>query len=409
MKQKTLKFTSLVFGILLTVALIVNTSVTTYVLWNDRQTASMSPNSRETLNIAVEADLGRPSPLRYFWDLLKSWTTAWYVEGVESTDAISGLTISVTGSNVASQASVDYYIEAVASDASGNSYRFLEGNSTSITVGGASLAPTNQTTVINHLEAMGLSTTQSHTIDYYVYVRAQVTGAVSGETLTSEITKTKFDTVSYQWGTESTTDIAPTLDTHIRESDPTISYSTDTVAYMGWWTDPKYFDTFIIFDLSDYNVVSGTLKLYINGYSGSVNRYFIHNVTSFDSTVTWNTAPTKDTELLNERGVYWEISTWFEFDSSGLDAYLAEQSGGTAYLRLSVENEGVRYYRRFSTMESSTNKPKMSITYLDFSASWYPIPASLVDIPISQELGILLVVAITAGVILQDHNRRKNE
>ena len=409
MKQKTLKFTSLVFGILLTVALIVNTSVTTYVLWNDRQTASMSPNSRETLNIAVEADLGRPSPLRYFWDQLKSWTTAWYVEGVESTDAISGLTISVTGSNVASQASVDYYIEAVASDASGNSYRFLEGNSTSITVGGASLAPTNQTTVINHLEAMGLSTTQSHTIDYYVYVRAQVTGAVSGETLTSEITKTKFDTVSYQWGTESTTDIAPTLDTHIRESDPTISYSTDTVAYMGWWTDPKYFDTFIIFDLSDYNVVSGTLKLYINGYSGSVNRYFIHNVTSFDSTVTWNTAPTKDTELLNERGVYWEISTWFEFDSSGLDAYLAEQSGGTAYLRLSVENEGVRYYRRFSTMESSTNKPKMTITYLDFSASWYPIPASLVDIPISQELGILLVVAITAGVILQDHNMRKNE
>ena len=109
MEKKSLKYVSLMLGALLTLTLIVNTSVTTYVLWNDRQTASMNPNARETLNIAIKADLGRPSPLRYFWNQLKTWTTAWYVEGTENTDAISGLTISVTGSNVASSATVDYY------------------------------------------------------------------------------------------------------------------------------------------------------------------------------------------------------------------------------------------------------------------------------------------------------------
>ena len=402
--------TGLFLGVILAVTFIVNFTHTAYIARDDSFTANMQSSNRlENIDVQIRGTVERPSPLTYYLNQVRNLLLSYYVGGSDATQASTGIVVSITGTNVASTASVDYYIEAVASDASGNPYRFLEGNDTSVTVNGASLAPTNQTTVINHLEAMGLSTTASHTIDYYVYVKAQATGAVSGDTLTSEITKTKFDTVSYQWGTESTIDIAPTLDTHTRESDPTISYSSDTVCYMGYWTDPKYFDTFIIFDLSDYTVVSGILKLYINGYSGSVNRYFIHNVTSFDSTVTWNTAPTKDTELLNERGVYWEISTWFEFDSSGLDAYLAEQSGGTAYLRLSVENEGVRYYRRFSTMESSTNKPKMTITYLDFSASWYPIPASVLDMPLGQTLGSLAVIVLTGYLVTSVLKENQNE
>jgi len=407
MEKITLKYASLALGILLTVTLIVNTTVTTYVLWNDRQNASMSPNAVETLNIAIEADIGRPSPLRYFWDQLRSWTTAWYIGGVERTDAITGLTITVTGSNVANQATVSYYIEAVASDASGNPYRFLEGNSTTVTVNGASLAPTNQTTVVNHLEAIGLSITESHTIDYYVYVLAEATGAVSGETLTSEITKTKFDTVSYQWGTESTTDIAPTHDAEIRSSSPDSNYDTVNWCMMGYWTNPKNYDMVYRFDLTDYPVVTGgALKLYTIGASGAYDRYFIHNMTSFDSTVTWNTA-NKVSELLNERE-YIGNSAYFTFDSTSLDVYMAAQSGELAYIRLSADTEGT-WYRSFNTLESSSSKPKMTISYLDFSASWYQIPASVIDIPISQELGILLVVAITAGFILHNNKGRKNE
>ena len=188
----------LVLGVILIFSLIFNTTHSAYIAYGDNFSASMqSQNQLESLKIQLLGTIGRPTSIIYYLNQVKSFLSSYYVEGTESTQATTGITVSITGTNVASTASVDYYIEAMANDASGNPYRFLEGNSTSVTVGGANLDLTNQTTIINHLEAMGLSTTASHTIDYYVYVQAQATGAVSGDTLTSEITKTKFDTVFY--------------------------------------------------------------------------------------------------------------------------------------------------------------------------------------------------------------------
>ncbi|MBT7082601.1 MAG: DNRLRE domain-containing protein, partial [Chloroflexi bacterium] len=195
--------TGLVIGIVLAFTLIVNFTHTAYIAVDDSFTANMqSLNRLESLDVQIRGTVERPSPLTYYLNQVRNLLSSYYVGGSEATQASTGIIVSITGINVASTASADYYIEAVAGDSSGNPYRFLEGNGTSITVDGANLTPTNQTTITHHLAAMGLSTTASHTIDYYVYVKAQATGAISGETLTSEIVKTKFDSVTFDYGSE---------------------------------------------------------------------------------------------------------------------------------------------------------------------------------------------------------------
>ena len=409
MKQKTLKYTSLVLGIILTVTLIVNTSVTTFVLWNDRQTASMSPNARENLNINVEADLGRPSPLRYFWDQLKSWTTAWYVEGVESTDSISGLTITVTGSNVGSQASVSYYIEAVASDASGIPYRFLEGNGTSITVGGANLTPTNQTTIINHLEAMELSTTASHIIDYYVYVKAQATGAVSGELLTSEIVKTKFDTVSYSYGAEVSDTFYATMGG--QNFDWSTSYFEDLSTMQVRLKSNKEQHGFLFFPLTGIGeiVTEAELNARAQQIQDVPQDHTVYRITETWNTggnkPTWNNQPTystTDTATIQpaEGWNTWDISEITQAWGGGADkfgvmlAVTGTPSGDHVHILYNYDGDF---------------PPYIDVTWVDYAASWYQIPASVIDIPLSQELGTLLVVAISVGYILHDQTRRKEK
>ena len=409
MEKKSLKYVSLVLGALLTLTLIVNTTVTTYVLWNDRQTASMNPNSRETLNIAIKADLGRPSPLRYFWNQLKTWTTAWYVEGTENTDAISGLTISVTGSNVASSATVDYYFEAVASDASGTPYKFLEGNNTSITVGGASLTPTNQTTIINHLAAMGLSTTTSHTIDYYVYVKAQATGAVSSETLTSEITKTKFDTVTYSYGTE-TTDTFYSVYGGINY-DWSTSYYEDATVMDVKLSSSKEQRGFLAFPLTGIGAVvsNAEYKARCSQIQGGSHDHTVYRITESwnegGNKPTWNNQPTIST---TDSATMQPTDYWNTWDITEMAQ--AWGSGAGKYgVMLAITGTPTTDHIHKVYNHDGDFPPYMTITWVDYSASWYQIPASVIDIPISQQVGTFLVVAISAGYILSDNNRRKKE
>ena len=408
MNEKTLKYASLVLGILLTVILIVNTSVTTYGYWNDRQTASMSPNAEETLNIAIQADIGRPSPLRYFCESLRSWTTAWSIGGVARTDAISGITITVTGSNVASTASVSYYIEAEASDASGNPYRFLEGNGTTITVGGANLAPTNQSTIENHLTAMGLSTTASHTIEYYVYVKAQATGAISGETLTSEITRTLFDTVTYQYGTEITETEYAALDTMSYSTLPDNAYDSISIMNVRGPNNNEG-HIFLKFDLTGYEDVTGTeLSLYCCSGNPGSQTYVLSSCGAWSTGLTWNTQPSSISELWSSYE-WMNMGSYRDIATPALLSYIQANEDGTAYLTMRA-SVGDSTIRTFYTIErTGTDKdPYLSLTYVSFSASWYPIPASVIEMPISQGIGALVIVACTAGLILYDHNRRKN-
>ena len=402
-----MKYVSLMLGALLTLTLIVNTTVTTYVLWNDRQTASMNPNARETLNIAIKADLGRPSPLRYFWNQLKTWTTAWYVEGIENTDAISGLTISVTGSNVVSSATVDYYFEAVSSDASGNPYKFLEGNNTSITVGGASLTPTNQTTIINHLAAMGLSTTASHTIHYYVYVKAQATGAVSSETLTSEITKTKFDTVTYSYGTETSDTFYSPGGGQNYEYYPTVFENLATFTVLLRNTKDQH--GFFLFPLTGVGEVVTDAEFNFRCQNVAAGKdltvYRITEAWGIDSNKPkWNNQPTYST---TDSATLEPTDSWNSLDITEMTQAWGGGAGKFGVMLAIPANSGSDGHKVYNY--DGDFPPYIDITWVDYSASWYQIPASVINIPISQELGILLIVAITAGFILHDSIKRKKE
>lgn len=424
MNEKNLKVASLMVAIFVGLTSIVNMSVTSYVLLDDRKTASMSPNSRERLNIAVEADLGRPSPLSYLMDRMENWFGTWYVGGSEATQATTGITISITGSNVASQATVNYYIEGESSDASGNPYRFLEGNGTSINVGGPTINPSNQTNIEDHLGAMGLSVTETHIVNYYVYVNADATGAMSGEALTSEIPKTLFDTVTYEYGNV------------IVETPPLKA--------------DYYIDTFDKQTTNDLIIKSANRHPSEDDWCGLGVRYncsmIPQGVTIDEATweLTWKSdhESTMDAQYLGEmqediisHDVEWRNS--FErsdtrinvtlpiadaFDSLNQDItslvqeFVNQADWGTDKLHMEL------VLRDQEITDSDTNKdasfyddgslytPVLEIQYLGYQASWYQIPPlSVVDIPITLEMGSVMVITVITIGILNDVKRRRNE
>ncbi len=426
MKEKNLKYASLVLGIILAVITIVNMSVTTCLLWNDRQTASMNPNKREKLNIAIEANVGRPSPLTFLLRSMKGWFGTWMVGGSEAETATSGITISVTGSNVAGQASVDYYIEGGASDASGNSYRFLEGNGTNISVGGASLTPTNQTTIEAHLEAMGLSTETSQEIDYYVYVLAEATGAVSGESLTSEVTKTLFDTVTYSYGSEITEHIHITQD----YDDMTFYYSPDRLQHAEWLMfgddGASYYDyeATHLFRGCDIpqgtSIISAYLNMYSYGYTSGTLPLTLHfygeDVDDADQHATHTDYDTSDRTTAYES---MEISSWnagwhTSPDIASIVEEIIGRSGWESGNNIHIYAEdspgwgGTVQHINWEAHEKGDNhEATLDVTYIGFAASWYDIPPlSVVDMPITLEVGALLVTAVVAGYIITDIRRR---
>jgi len=196
----------LVLTLFVQVLVLVNQLVTLSVYAGLSFQASMIPTGgEEAVQVHIETDTARPRGIldhvmRYLrrqpW-AASSWLGAWLVEGVERSDATVSISIAVTGSNVQGTASVDYWIEG-RPVGNGQPFRFLEATGQSATVGGSALQASDNRGITAHLEAMGLATDQSWTVDYYVYVKAEATGTVSGDTLTSEITETKFDTKTYE-------------------------------------------------------------------------------------------------------------------------------------------------------------------------------------------------------------------
>lgn len=427
MNKEQLKIMSLIVAIFVGLTSIVNMSVTSFVLLNDRQTASMSPNRRETLNIQVEADLGRPSPLTYLFRHVRSWWGTWYVGGSAKSQACTGLTISVTGSNIVTNATIDYYIEAEASDASGNMFRFLEGNGTQVTVG-SPFEVTNQTTINNHMEAMGLSTTASHTINYYLYVEAEATGAVSGEPLTSEITKTLFDTVTYNYGTTvSVSERTPTSSWDGYVSANGAYGKTQTSMYMGDY-DASSYDYSIWVGFPDVSVEQGVeitgayLKLYASSQNGGqptmrISAIDEHSALPPTSNADYWSRP-RTTAYRNWPLPAWQPDGWRQSYNIGEVIQEIVNRGDwdaeeNLCLLLEDSESGYDDQDRCAAYQEdfgSTQAPELIIYYLDYSASWYDIPPlSVVDMPITFEVGAVLVTFVVAAYILTDIKRRKND
>ena len=437
----------LLLTLFIQVLLLLNNTVTLYVLSNQAFKASMVPTQDgEKLQVHIDVDTGRPRGIldravrylrRQSW-VTSSWLGAWLVGGVERTSATVDISITVTGTNVASTATVDYYIEGRETGGAGAPYRFLEGNGIGVTVGGAALDLSNQTTIESHLAAMGLSTEESHTVDYYVYVEAEATGAVSGETLTSEITETKFDTVAYQYGTEATLNfLADGLKGdgfvyHDQEQGGVYWYSNaDNTLMFGEYQNaadnPKRrcrgASEYDITNLPDTADVTNTIIEYTgvahNPGASNADIVAYEDVHAVDvntvgeaQTLYWDIGNSTDVFVSND-ATFPEIGSGKTVDlGTGADSYIESRTGDN-WVGIGFRTQGTEDTEPWDDNYHELGARNggdyiiLKVTYLSFGASWYPLPPmSLASLPITLDV-VALSALIAATILVWRENRRK--
>ena len=199
----------------------------------------------------------------------------------------------------------------------------------------------------------------------------------------------------------------PELDTQAYSSLPDNAYDTSTIMSVRG-PDNNEAHIFLKFDLTGYSELTQTeLNLYCASGVGGEQTYVLSSCNSFTTGVTWNTKPSAVTELYSEN-TWMGTGSYRTFNTAALLSYIQSNEGSAAYLTMRA-SPGDSSTRTFNTVErSDTNRdPYLSLTYVSYSASWYQIPASVIEMPIAQGLGALLVVACTAGLILHDYARRK--
>jgi len=414
---------SVITSLVLTVVLIVNTSLMAYMNYQTTFTASMAPTgSQEALDIHLKAAAGRPSPLMYYLRQARGWISAYYVGGVEKTNAETGIIVTIDGANIAATASVDYYIEAKESTGQGQAYRFLEGNGTSVTVNGADLDLSNQTSIENHLTAMGLSTTADHTIDYYVYVKASATGAVSGETLTSEITYQKFDSVTYEYGEIITETPELTADYYIDTVDKQDENwllirsanrhpSEDDWCGIGMRFDFRNDAQTAMLIPEDAVIDEATIRLFWKQdhdtamaaqWLSENDEDIISHDTEWRNSAVWSntrinvTLPVADAfDTLNQdiTDIVQELVDAPNYNLTNLkDLELVCRDQDMADTDTSRD---AWFYD-----EGDPYTPLLTVKYQGYDASWYPIgPVSVLSMPLGQTLGAITVIAVSCYAV----------
>lgn len=430
----------LILGIVIQVLLLVSQVFTVTILAQQSFQASMIPTgSGEDLQIHIETDTGRPKGIldhitkylqRQPW-VTSSWLGAWFVGGVERTEATVAISITITGSNVASTATVDYWVEGRPS-VGGQAHRFIQGTGKSVTVGGAALENSSNLGIPAHLQAMGLSTTESHTIDYYVYVVAEATGAVSGETLTNEIPETKFDTKTYSYvapATWSTVMVSKTVgflgyarhDTQA-VTKPTSLDSSNVV--FGQRTDGRSYSCWLSFPGTgvpkDATIHEARVQFYHDGSGNGVQRVV---VTAYDSTV-WDSSYVDNyaewTTRWNGRvaaSVTWwapYFYTGYKYNTTDIKTViqaLVNKATWTENSRVTifVANDGDTR-ADFKSAKGWGWVGQSSYLYIKwsaYSASWYPLPPlSLASLPITLDV-VAWAALIAATALAWRENRRK--
>mgnify|MGYP006283209811 CR=1 FL=1 len=417
MNKEDLQKVSIIVSLVLSLVLIVNTSLSTYLLYTGSFQASI-PATGETLDVSIKADTGRPSPLGQIWHEIRDWTSSFFVGGSEAENATTGITLTITGSNIGNQATVDYYLEARDSTGAGTPYRFLEGNGSLVTVGGAGLDLSNQTSIENHLTAMGLSTTASHTIDYYIYVKATATGAISGDTLTSEISRQKFDTVSYDYGELVTVSNYPYYnagDGYVRIKDGSGEWQDDaTRMYFGDIDSDKY--DYGLWMRWDQNIPSGaTVTEYVmsfeHGGSSTESSAITATITAEANTSPDNPSSYSDyhSRTRTTNSVEWQPGSWEiyqRYSTPDLSDIVQEvvDTGEVTYLLFFIQDSegygGSDNLRRvYQYEQGGSDRPYLTMSYISYTASWYQIPPlSVVSLPVSKD--ILAVLAILSAILV---------
>jgi len=374
----------------------------------------------------------RPSFLSY---LSRQWSLAWRVGTTQRENVNIKVQIQVTGTNIASDATVYFYVEARdASDAS-KTYKEIDysSNGTQISVGSAATFQTDDMTIDTHLSHIyGSAPTSDKTVDYYVWCRVEATGLISGQTLTVEIPVTKFDTVTYDYGVETTT--TDTFSITVGDNDGYVYgrglYSTARETAYKAETDgclqvgQSYSSTanyyyvyrvFLKFDTTSIpesaTITSATLKLY-----GYANRMWDG---TFDICVQkWTGDTPIDTGDYNQfdgvtygtfGGGSFHTDAWNEITISE-PGDLIEKGGYTKIcLRSSKDINGiapnnydlVQFYD--AVLNEGAYPPTLEVTYtcVDWSASWSWVNASTLSIMALQIVrDLLTVVALFMSIIV---------
>jgi len=413
---------ALYLGLVLTVVLILNQGLQFYINATQTFTASMAASDQETIDINIHTDVGRPSNFL-------SWYLGWQVDSQEVTNSTTSISVSITGSNVGVTAYLDYYVKAVDSTDSETWAKVLEGTDQTVTVGGAPFEASVGKEIAQHLQDIGLTGSEGETIDYYIYVRADAVGAISGENLTTTITETKFDTVSYQYGEEYTVDLVPVSDAHDgmvvdnsgtygvlwnHDCDQVGGSTTNKVESVIQWPINS------IPDSADVTL----MKLKYHGYSR--NTYMPFTITRCDSVdpylgltqpstyaeplfleIEGESEYTGSTDVVVGTNKEWPLNAGACID---LEAALSARDWFAVGLRAIEYVTGSKIQQIYSAgYGSATPKPTLYVEYTAFGASWYNIPPlSVVDLPVTMDVVAVLSVVLTTAFIVQQ-TRRRNE
>lgn len=126
-------------------------------------------------------------------------------------------------------------------------------------------------------------------------------------------------------------------------------------------------NTLLQFDLSSVNgiVTSATLKLYVStkeGGSTAIPVRISKTADGWDSTVTWNSQPTRGDTLIAGENVT-ASSVWKAFEHADLTAYVAAEATGDGIVSFFVDDSGEKNLSVTFHSSEGTNQPVLEVTY----------------------------------------------
>ena len=400
-----LRDAALVLGLVLTALLIVYYGSALVIQASQTFQASVV-NNEETLSLEIYTDTGRPKNL-LGWGWNTAWQTSWKVNTVTRTQVTPSLTIHVTGSNVQAAAQATYYIKAVKVGDPAKTHKPIDKVSQAVTVNGADLQDSIEKTITQHITDLGLSTTASHTIDYYVYGQITATGSVSGQPLTMTIPETKFDTITYTYEADQVeTTIYSDKTSYWDMSGPGPYGSSNLMIVYHEWDTTYMSGALIEWDINSLpngvTIQTAEIKAYVYSSNGVGHAIYCDRLTATWNEATVTSSPGKTTTNrvqsfcpANLNWQTWDVKNQFITQYNG--------GAGTYYgveLTRSQPSSSTRSHSYYTEDKAATWKPQLRVVYLDYGASWYPIPPlSVINVPVNLDLVAILAMAIATAVV----------